>query len=154
VSIDRDDELDRVLDRFFVDGEPPPEPPLGHDDDFAGFRQLIAADASTEAADPAFLGNLRAELLRRDRGRAPRFDARSVGIAAPGSPLDLSRERDRRLLAIVAAAAILLAVVGSGVRWGRDGHPRMNVATAQASTIPNPTPTMIATLTIAIEATR
>lgn len=149
MSIEPEDELDQLLDRALPTGELSELAPR-----WDGLRRLIAADAATEPADPEFLSGLRADLLRRHPERPARIDARSVGILAMPVPGDFGGARNRRLLAIVAAAAILLAVAGSGFRWGRDGHPRMNVATAQASIMPDPTPTVIATLTIAIGATQ
>lgn len=155
MATDHEDTRDRWLDQVFARGAEPPLLAPELEETLEGVCGLIAADASTESANPSFLGDLRAELLRRHRGRMPTAGARSVGFAAPQAlPIGPARGRDRRFVALVAAVALLLAIAGTSLHWDRDGHPRVHVATAQASFIADPTPTVIATLTIALGESR
>jgi hypothetical protein len=148
------DELDRLMDRLFSGRDTVADGSGEAQEDQELMLGLIGADARIGAPDPTFVASLRADLLDRHDGLRPPIDDRSTGIVAPPFlPLPLSAHPDRRLLAFAIAAAILIAVVGSGLRWNRDGHPSVNVATAQASTSPTFAPTMIATLTVEVEST-
>jgi hypothetical protein len=102
---------------------------------------LQTFDRGAEEPEQGFARELRNRLASRydELHQTDRTNQIGLVVIAPTPAMVQMR---RRLTAVLAAAAILIAVITSGLHWSGSGHPGLNEATAEA----RPTATVAVTL--------